>query len=111
MRSLATHLFRDPALTYNLSIYNNYYYNITDGIDTREGAELLVENNIFVNVKDPMFSTNTGYAVSRNNNFGSGVNTAPNGTLTSVPYSYTLESLDTVRSGVPSGAGATLSIN
>jgi pectate lyase len=95
--------------TYDLSIYNNYYDNVGDGIDTRKGAQLLVENNVFVSTKKALFSTDNGYAVARGNDFGGAINDAPAGTLTSVPYKYTLSSLDSVRSGVPSGAGANLS--
>jgi len=69
----------------------------------------LVENNVFVNTKKPLFSVDGGCAVARGNDFGGAKNLASNGSLTSVPYSYSLSSLDSVRSQVPSGVGACLS--
>lgn len=101
---------RNPSFRFGTGhIYNNYYDNVGDGINTRKGAQLLVENNVFVSTKKALFSTDGGFAVARGNDFGGAVNDAPVGTLTSVPYKYTLSSLDSVRSGVPSGAGANLS--
>lgn len=67
----------------------------------------MVENNVFVNTSSPLYSTNGGYAVARGNDFGGGSNRAKAGSYTSVPYTYSLSSIDSVKSYVPSGAGAT----
>jgi pectate lyase len=45
------------------------------------GAELLVQNNVFENVKKPLYSTDNGYANASGNDFGGASNTA----LTSEP--------------------------
>ncbi|KAF8596002.1 pectate lyase B [Ceratobasidium sp. AG-I] len=89
-------------------IYNNYFYSSSDGINTRVGAQLLVENNVWEGVSKPLYSTDGGYAVARGNSFGSGTNSAPTGTFTKAPYSYTLIDASAVKSAVTS-AGATLS--
>ena len=48
----------------------SFLYN-GDGINTRVGAELLVQNNVFVGVKKPLYSTDNGYANASGNDFGS----------------------------------------
>ncbi|ETW78398.1 polysaccharide lyase family 1 protein [Heterobasidion irregulare TC 32-1] len=91
-------------------IFNNYYQTNNDGINTRDGAELLVENNVWTSDnKNPLYSTDEGYAVARGNNFGGLSNTAPTGTFTTAPYSYSLISASSVASTVKGSAGATLS--
>jgi pectate lyase len=82
---------------------------LLSGINTRDGAQLLVENNVFAGQDKPLYSTDEGYAVATGNDFGEGENTAPEGTLTSVPYTYDLLESSEVESSVTSGAGATLS--
>ncbi|KAG9075965.1 hypothetical protein FRC06_009785, partial [Ceratobasidium sp. 370] len=89
-------------------IFNNYFLNSNDGINTRLGAQLLVENNVWEGVSKPLYSTDGGFAVARGNLFGSGTNTASAGTFSKAPYSYTLLDASTVKSTV-SSAGATLS--
>ncbi|KAG8718019.1 hypothetical protein FRC09_013293 [Ceratobasidium sp. 395] len=89
-------------------IYNNYFLNSNDGINTRLGAQLLVENNVWEGVSKPLYSTDGGFAVARGNLFGSGSNTAKAGTFSTAPYAYTLLDAGAVKSTVTS-AGATLS--
>ncbi|KAG8762324.1 hypothetical protein FRC11_009849 [Ceratobasidium sp. 423] len=89
-------------------IFNNYYYDSNDGINTRVGAQLLVENNVFSNIKKPLYSTDSGYAVANGNDFGDGENTAEAGTFTTAPYDYDLIDASKVVD-VVSSAGATLS--
>ena len=96
-------------LTRNFSIYNNYFSGVHLGIDTRDGAEVLVENNVFSNTPNPLYSTDGGYAVARGNDFGGATNAAPDGSLTELPYIYSLTSTSSVKSAVVSGAGANLS--
>lgn len=69
----------------------------------------MVENNVFFNTTAPMFSTFGGFAVSNGNDFGGASNTAPSGSLTNVPYTYSLTSTNSVKSIVLSGVGAKLS--
>src|SRR4051812_16293021 len=52
------------------------YYNVNDGINTRVGAELLVQNNVFESVGKPLYSTDNGYANQSGNDFGGASSTA-----------------------------------
>jgi pectate lyase len=100
---------RGPSYRFGTGhIFNNYYENVADGINTRQGAQLLVENNVFGTSKKPLYSTDGGYAVARGNDFGGQSNTAPQGSLGGVPYSYSLLSTNSVRSSVISNAGQKL---
>lgn len=57
----------------------------------------------------PLYSTDAGFAVSVDNDFGSGTNTATAGTLKTVPYSYTKLGSANVKAAVVGTAGNTLS--
>ncbi|KAF8602568.1 pectate lyase B [Ceratobasidium sp. AG-I] len=90
-------------------IFNNYFLYNGDGINTRVGAELLVQNNVFVGVKKPLYSTDNGYANASGNDYG-GVNvTYLTTTWDAVGYSYTLLAASAVPAYVNSTVGATLS--
>ena len=89
-------------------IYNSYYLDVSDGINTRDGAQLLVESNVFDGCKKPLYSTDDGYAIAKDNDFGDGENSAEAGSLTSVPYSYTLLGSANVKAAVYGAAGQTL---
>lgn len=52
------------------------FLNNNDGINTRVGAELLVQNNVFEKVSKPLYSTDAGYANASGNDFGGASNTA-----------------------------------
>ncbi len=85
------------------------------GIDTRDGAQMLVQSNVFSNCTQPiaaLYSDSQGYAVSIDNDLGGGNNTAPVGKLTakSMPYSYSLLGHANVFAAVVGVAGATLTI-
>ncbi|KAG0134692.1 pectin lyase fold/virulence factor [Tuber indicum] len=100
---------RGPSFRFGTGhIFNNYYENVSDGINTRQGAQLLVENNVFVGSSKPLYSTDAGYAVANGNDFGGGENTASAGTLKSMPYKYSLVAASSVKSSVVGTAGATL---
>ncbi|THU89056.1 pectate lyase [Dendrothele bispora CBS 962.96] len=89
-------------------IFNNVFDDNNDGINTRDGAQLLVENNVWTGTDKPLYETDEGFAVARGNDFGGAENTAPVGTFTTAPYSYSLIATDDVRSAVTPGAGQTL---
>ncbi|KAI9925442.1 hypothetical protein ASPWEDRAFT_52110 [Aspergillus wentii DTO 134E9] len=100
---------RGPSFRFGTGhIYNNYYEDVSDGINTRQGAQLLVESNQFVGSKKPLYSTDGGYAVAKDNDFGDGENTADEGKLTSVEYKYDLLGSGKVKSAVVGTAGQTL---
>jgi len=105
----------------NPSIYNNYFDSVQLGIESRDGSQLLVENNVFYNTTSPLFSSyGGGFVVSKGNDFGGGgtlaavpyiwsLDSTSPGSLTTVPYTYSLTSTSSVKSTVLSGVGATLS--
>lgn len=100
---------RGPSFRFGTGhLYNNYYLDVSDGINTRQGAQLLVEGNVWSGGKKPLYSTDDGYAVARDNDFGDGENTAPEGTLTSVAYEYDLLAASAVKDAVVGTAGQTL---
>ncbi|KAL7269285.1 hypothetical protein RUND412_008061 [Rhizina undulata] len=101
---------RGPSYRFGTGhLFNNYYESVSDGINTRDGAQLLVENNVFVDSKKALYSTDAGYAVASGNDFGDSENTALTGTFTTAPYSYTKIAASAVKAAVVGSAGATLS--
>lgn len=78
---------RGPSLRFGTGhFFNNYYNAVSDGINARLGAQVLVENNVWVNSKKPLYSVdNDAGAVATGNDFGGQANTAPAGTLKTVP--------------------------
>ncbi|RAO67487.1 uncharacterized protein BHQ10_003499 [Talaromyces amestolkiae] len=101
---------RTPSIRFGTGhIYNSYFDEVNDGINTRDGAQVLVQSNVFVGSSKPLYSTDDGYAVATDNDFGDGSNEAETGTLTSVPYSYSLLGSGNVKAAVVGAAGQTLS--
>ncbi|KAF8585140.1 polysaccharide lyase family 1 protein [Ramaria rubella] len=102
---------RTPSLRFGTGhIFSNFFDNVFDsGVDSRDGAQTLVEDNVFNNVTDPIQTTlNGGFSNQRNNIFtlstldpGLAV-----GNLTSVPYTYTADAANTVAAIVQASAGA-----
>lgn len=100
---------RGPSIRFGTGhIYNNYYENVSDGINTRVGAQVLVESNTWVDGKKALYSTDEGFAVERDNDFGGASSDAEEGTLTSVDYEYDLLGPDAVKEAVVGTAGQTL---
>ncbi|PMD64156.1 polysaccharide lyase family 1 protein [Hyaloscypha bicolor E] len=106
---------RTPSLRYGLGhIFNSYFENMNTGINSRDGAQILVQGNVFSNVTEPiaaLYSHSTGHANVFDTYLGGVANTAPVGTLsaTSMPYSYSLLGFANVIKSVVQTAGATLS--
>ncbi|KAI0203648.1 polysaccharide lyase family 1 protein [Astrocystis sublimbata] len=94
-------------------IFNSYYSNVNTAINTRMGAQVLVESTVFENCgKKAIYfadSKETGYAVARDVSLGGSENTAPAGTLTSVPYKYSLLGASSTKNSIMSNAGQKLS--
>ncbi|KAF1979171.1 pectate lyase 1 [Bimuria novae-zelandiae CBS 107.79] len=101
---------RGPSIRFGTGhFFNNYYKTVSDGINTRLGAQVLVENNVFIDSSKPLYSVdNDAGAVEKGNDFGGATNTAPEGTLTSVPYEYSLIEAAAVEAAVVGKAGNTL---
>ncbi|KAJ7057618.1 pectin lyase-like protein [Mycena amicta] len=101
---------RTPSLRFGTGhIYSNYFDNVLDSaVDSRDGAQTLIEDNQFTNVVDPIETTlNGGFAVQRGNVYtNTTLGTLAAGNLTTVPYTYTLDAATTVASIVVANAGA-----
>ena len=100
-------------------LFNSYYDTVENGINTRMGAEVLVEASVFASGQlqnsKAVFSADsaeTGFATIRDVVLGNSTNTAPAGDMTadSVPYPYDWYIYDTesVKSAVTRYAGQTL---
>lgn len=105
-----------PLLRFGTAhVYNSYFDGGESAVNTRMGAQALVESSVFVDVKDPVtsrFSKEVGYAVINDSDLGSGSNeyAAPEGTLTSVPYDYELVGSSSLQSALEGTVGNTLSL-
>ncbi len=93
-------------------VFNNYYYGImTTGINSRMGAKLRIENNVFENSTDPIGSWDSddvGYWHLVGNQYINCTGSMPTSSTTSYtpPYSYSLTATGSVKSTVTSGAGS-----
>ncbi|KAF4843370.1 putative pectate lyase A [Colletotrichum siamense] len=105
---------RGPSLRFGTGhIYNSYYLNGNSGINTRQGAQVLIQSNVFKNVSVPITTQDSdivGYAVAIDNDLGGAANTAPVGTMNanSPGYSYSLLGSANVVATVPGQAGQKL---
>ncbi|KFY50774.1 hypothetical protein V496_09161 [Pseudogymnoascus sp. VKM F-4515 (FW-2607)] len=105
---------RAPSLRFGTGhVYNSFFENVISAINSRMGAQMLVESNVFKNVSVPITSVDSddvGYVTAIGNDLGGGANAAPAGSLTpsSIPYSYSLLGSGSVVSTIPSQAGAIL---
>lgn len=93
-------------------IFNNYYYGImTTGINSRMGAKLRIDNNVFENSDDPIGSWDSdevGYWHLSGNQYINCTGSMPTSSTTTYnpPYSYSLTATGSVKSTVTSGAGS-----
>ncbi|PZD96991.1 pectate lyase [Paenibacillus sambharensis] len=93
-------------------IYNNYYANILGtGINSRMGAKLRIEHNVFEKANNPITSQDSkqvGYWDVRNNLFVDSTGSMPTTSTVSYtpPYSYSLDAVGDVKSKVLARAGA-----
>jgi pectate lyase len=106
---------RTPSFRFGTGhIFNNYFYKLGDsGINTRMGAQLLVQSSVFessaTNAIESADSDTIGYAVVQDVVLGGSTNSASKGTLTNVPYSYSLLGSANVKASVTANAGQKLS--
>jgi pectate lyase len=92
---------RVPSVRFGLvHVFNNLYESLGGAVNTRMGAEVLVEANVFDGVKAPIFSADSeqpGAAVERNNVFRrSGAVSARRGTFVAPPYDCPIDAADRV---------------
>ncbi|KAK7708112.1 hypothetical protein SLS64_006934 [Diaporthe eres] len=102
---------RLPSVRFGTAhVYSSCYENNpTSGINSRMGAQVLAENNYFLNVPQALVtnvdSDEDGYLVNKDNVLiNSTISITQVGSL-SPPYSYTLDSADSVCSIVKASAG------
>ncbi len=101
---------RMPRIRFGqVHLYNNLYTATGNNycIAPAKGASVLVENNVFSGVSDPLdLSYGDGVATVRGNLFTSvSGNTSGRGTAFTPPYAYTLDAASTVEAAVRAGAG------
>ena len=103
---------RMPSIRFGtLHAYNNYFQNVGDSaIHTREGAQALIENNVFDGTGTAITTTGDsavdGFANARGNIYnGATVDITQVGTFTQAPYSYTLDPATSVVSEVTAFSG------
>jgi pectate lyase len=105
---------RTPLLRFGTAhVYNSYYDTLSTGVNSRMGAQALVESTVFVNSQYPLTSRDSsqvGYIVAKDVQLGGGTVDAPVGSISSsnIPYSYSLLGSSNVASTVPGQAGARL---
>ncbi|KAI0911397.1 pectate lyase a [Ustulina deusta] len=96
-------------------VFNSYFSNLGDTvINTRDNAQMLIESSVWESCPIKGIFTNDsnvgpGYAVVNDIDLGGSSNLAPVGTLTSVPYSYTLLGSGNTKASVVANAGQKLS--
>ncbi|WP_166639344.1 pectate lyase family protein [Aureibacillus halotolerans] len=103
---------RVPAVRHGVAhLYNNYWNNIIDtGVNSRMGAELFIENNVFENSENPIgswYSDDEGYWNQSGNAFINSTGSIPSSSTTSFTpdYSYTLDDTSDVKNLVQQYAG------
>ncbi|KAK1574728.1 pectate lyase [Colletotrichum navitas] len=104
---------RAPSVRFgNVHIFNNYEEHIdSSGVNTRMGAQVLVESSVFSLVKRAITSRDsdeTGYATCFDVDLGNSTDSAPKGTFVKPSYSYTVLGACNVKAAVTSSAGQTL---
>lgn len=101
---------RAPSVRFGTAhVYDNYFLNGVTGVHSRDGAQTLVENNVFRKVGTPIETTvdsPDGYVNESGNDFGGATNKITRtGTFTSPPYTYHLEPASSVIADVTAKAG------
>jgi len=106
---------RLPSLRFGTGhIFNNVFENVeSSGINSRMGAQVLVEANSFTNVNKALTtnldSSQQGFAVERNNLWGGAVpDITQRGNFTNPPYSVTVEGAQAMIAGVKARSGNTI---
>lgn len=105
---------RGPSLRFGTGhIYNNFYEDMVTAVDSRDGAQVLLQSNAFKNVQAPsasLYSDDLGFITEEDNDYGGASNQAPAGHIKAgdIPYDFTLLGSHNVAATVPGNAGATL---
>ncbi|KAL8399791.1 hypothetical protein RB594_000270 [Gaeumannomyces avenae] len=102
---------RLPSVRFGTAhVFNSLFSNVeSSAVNTRMGAQVLVESSVFDGVNNPIASLDSkqkGGAVVKD--VIGGQSSAPAGTLNTVPYKYTLLGSAKVKAAVTASAGQTL---
>jgi len=93
---------RLPSLRFGKGhVYNNYFKDDDDAIHSRIGAWIRVEGNYFDNVGNAVATDDAdgvGYVQVLDNHFGSSSVTSTPACVMPIPYSYTLDPIDSIPS-------------
>lgn len=107
---------RAPSIRFGTGhIFNSYFLECNHAINSRMGAEVLVQSTVFDNcgseVIQSVDSDENGSVAVEDVDLGSSKNTAPSGSLSAsdLGYDFTLLGSGKVKSAVQGTAGATLS--
>ncbi|KAJ4266344.1 hypothetical protein NW762_004328 [Fusarium torreyae] len=108
---------RAPSVRFGfVHVFNNFYEDISvTGVNSRMGAEVLVESTVFENAKKALTSKDskkTGNISVNDVDLGGSTNDAPKGSITKsdIPYQYTLLGASKVKAAVVGAAGQTLKL-
>ncbi|KAH7381968.1 pectate lyase a, partial [Cadophora sp. MPI-SDFR-AT-0126] len=103
---------RGPSIRFGTAhIFNQYSETSSTGLNTRMGAQVLIESSAFSGIAKAIESADSktvGFATVNDVDLGEGTNTVEAGTLKTVPYEYTLLGSANVKAAVTASAGATL---
>ncbi|KAH7100018.1 polysaccharide lyase family 1 protein [Auriculariales sp. MPI-PUGE-AT-0066] len=101
---------RVPTVRFGtVHIFNNYFLDNNDGCNVRNGAQVLLENNVWEGCLVAVFPTNGGQAVLRGNDYGAATpTTTTTGTFVVAPYNFTLLPTSQVKAVVLANAGQKL---
>ncbi|KAK1993443.1 pectate lyase B [Colletotrichum falcatum] len=104
---------RAPSVRFGtVHVFNNYEEAVDNsGVNTRDGAQVLVESSVFSSVKRAITSYQSdalGYAVASDVDLGNSTDDAPKGTFVAPPYPYTKLGSANVKAAIVSSAGQTL---
>ncbi|KAL5330635.1 hypothetical protein ACEPPN_000154 [Leptodophora sp. 'Broadleaf-Isolate-01'] len=103
---------RGPSIRFGTAhIFNQYSETSSTGLNTRIGAQVLIESSAFSGIAKAIESADSktvGFATVNDVDLGTGTNTVESGTLKTVPYEYTLLGSANVKAAVTATAGATL---
>ncbi|CAL3972082.1 unnamed protein product [Diplocarpon coronariae] len=103
---------RGPSIRFGtVHIYNHYSKTSSTGVNTRMGAEVLVESAVFEGIAraiESADSSTVGFATVHDVDLGQGTNTVGPSSLTKAPYEYALLGSKNVVSSVTTSAGQTL---
>lgn len=105
---------RTPSLRFGTGhVLNSLFERASTGINARMGAQVLVENNVFHDVRRPIESVSSstqGFITAVGNDFGGVAVTAPASNISGIdlPYNYTLVPTDSVAASLEGVVGTTL---